>query len=318
MPHPRFCVEVGGAQEPGRERRFCVEGRELAPWHSDGADWQLNQREGERELAASETKETVYCHTAEYVKLQKPPNLRRYPNVNLVRYNGVQCVLKTFGNLDTENAMHEVNILRRLKHPNINALIDIVFAKDQIHLILEYCKHGDLLVYVQEQKLKRQNISPEIILLWMGQLLSAINHMHTLKIVHGDIKSQNVFVMDERRLCIGDMGSAQEADADGVCVLDRGTFIYSPPEITQGDQPSSTKTDMWGIGCVFFEAMTQISIPDCRNRFTSLVENNAVHSRMLKTQYPEILRRVVTLCLQVDPHKRPSAQALMDMLAGSE
>jgi hypothetical protein len=39
---------------------------------------------------------------------------------------------------------------------------------------------------------------------------------------------------------------------------------------------------------------------------------------MLKTQYPEILRRVVTLCLQVDPHKRPSAQALMDMLAGSE
>ena len=50
----------------------------------------------------------------------------------------------------------------------------------------------------------------------------------------------------------------------------------------------------------------------------ALVKNKVVRDRMLKTQYPEIQRRVVNLCLQVDPRKCPSAQVFMDMLAGSK
>jgi NIMA (never in mitosis gene a)-related kinase len=223
-----------------------------------------------------------------------------------------------FGMYDKENAKAEVYFLCKLEHPNINALVDVVIKNKRINLILEYCPHGDLHHYLQQQKSKGQIISPDIILLWMRQLLSALVYMHDEKIVHCDIKSKNVFVMDPLHLCIGDLGLAQKANADGVCELELGTFCYQPPENTQDNpEPSSFASDVWGLGCVFFEAMTLYSmfsgLDSCE-----LVRQNQVEPRLKKTQYVEKLRSVVTLCLQVDGHKRPSAQMLVDMLEGME
>jgi serine/threonine protein kinase len=276
------------------------------------------------QIDACETNEAftefVYCRTAKYTIDKNPTYMRRYRHVKFVVSNGVQRVMKTFGSSCL--AIEEADFLWQLqKHPNINHLIDIVWKPQngQIYLILDYCKHGELLEYLKQQKSKQLNISPEIIFLWMDQLLSAIKYMHELNIVHCDIKSQNVFVMDdERRLCIGDMGLAQKSDANGVCKDEIGTPDYQAPENKQDEKPCSTKSDIWGFGCVFFEAMTLYSIYDGGSKSYMLVQNNVVHTEMLKTQYPEIQRRVVNLCLQVDPRKRPSAQALMDMLACSE
>jgi len=279
-----------------------------------------------QQIDASETNEAftefVHCCTAKYTKDKKPGYMRVYGHVQIVVSNGVQRVRKSFGSGSCSLAIEEADFLWQLqKHPNINTLIDIVCNSQygEIYLILDYCKHGDLLEYFKQQKSKKLNISHELIFLWMEQLLSAIKYMHELNIVHCDIKSQNVFVMDdERGLCIGDMGLAQKANANGVCKDDVGTPIYQAPENEIDEHPCSTKSDIWGFGCVFFEAMTLYSIFDCGSKSYMLVKNNVVHDKMLKTQYPEIQGRVVNLCLQMDPLRRPSAQELMHMLACSE
>jgi serine/threonine protein kinase len=205
----------------------------------------------------SETSQAVYCHQAEFIRIETPDNMKRYPNVGIVIYNGVKCVRKRFGMHDKENAQAEVYFLRKLLHPNINALVDVVIKNKRINLILVYCPHGDLHDYLQQQKSKGQIISPDIILLWMQQLLSALVLMHEKRIVHCDIKTKNVFVMHPQHLCIGDLGLAQDANADGVCEKKFGTPYYQPPENYKDDpEPSSFASDVWGLGCVFFEAMT--------------------------------------------------------------
>ena len=124
--------------------------------------------------------------------------------------------------------------------------------------------------------------------------------------------------MDPQHLCICDLGLAQEANADGVCEFEHGTPCYQPPENYKDDQPCSFASDVWGLGCVFFEAMTLTSIHACRYRSFELVQQKLVQPKLQKTPYAENLCSVVTLCMQEHPHKRPSAQALMDMLAGGE
>ena len=264
--------------------------------------------------------EVNFCHKAKYLKLKMPLHMIPYANVNVVELNGVACVQKTYDMRDEKIALQEADFFMRLrKHPHINAFIDIVSLpyEHKILLFLEYCQYGDLSHYLR-QKSKQQHISPEIIWLWMEQLLSAIKYMHELNIVHCDVQSKNVFVMAPDRLCIGDMDCAQIADADGVCKEEIGAASYQPPENAKDDMPCSNKSDIWGVGCVFVEAMTLDIVFNCRHSSYKLVQDNVVRDRMLETQYPEILRSVVDLCLQWDPHKRPSAQALMEMLADSK
>ena len=225
---------------------------------------------------------------------------------------------KTFSKKQKYAADAEVYFLCNLKHPNINALVDVVKRDEKIHLILVHCQHGDLHYYLQQQKLKKLIISSDIILLWMRQLLSALVYMHDEKIVHCDIKSNNVFVMDPLHLCIGDLGLAQKANADGVCEDETGSSWYQPPENTKDDpEPCSFASDVWGLGCVFFEAMTLHSFESGVSSYV-FVQKNQVQPELQNTPYAENLRSVVTQCLQEDAHKRPSARALMDTLACRE
>jgi NIMA (never in mitosis gene a)-related kinase len=220
---------------------------------------------------------------------------------------------------DKKNADEEEGFLRKLLHPNINALVDVVINNKRIDLILVYCQHGDLHDYIQQQKSMRQIIIPNIIFLWMQQLLSALVYMHEKRIVHCDIKTKNVFVMNPQHLCIGDFGLAQNANVDGVCDHETGTPSYQAPENHKNDpEPCSVASDVWGLGCVFFEAMTLYSIHLNWNHSCELVQKNMVQPKLQQTSYTENLRSVVTQCLQEDPHKRPSARALMDTLACRE
>jgi serine/threonine protein kinase len=152
-----------------------------------------------------------------------------------------------------------------------------------------------------------------------------------------------VFVKDQNLVCIGDVGLVQDLNDEGVCAKIGGTPDYQAPESFGHDPeprakqakgrakkrakkrarmvdplPNSDKSDIWGLGVVFYEVMTLNFIYDGQLTSTQLVMRNFVYSRMQKVQYPEILHRIVDLCLQWVPHKRPSAQALMVMLAGSK
>jgi serine/threonine protein kinase len=88
---------------------------------------------------------------------------------------------------------------------------------------------------------------------WILQLLLAVGFMHSNKIVHRDIKPQNVFVDSDMNLKIGDFGISKLLDSTSQhCQTSAGTPSYMPPEMVDS-QDYSFKADIWSLGCVIYE-----------------------------------------------------------------
>ncbi len=88
---------------------------------------------------------------------------------------------------------------------------------------------------------------------WVLQMLLAVGFMHSNKIVHRDIKPQNVFVDFDMNLKIGDFGISKLLDSSVQnCQTSAGTPSYMAPEMVES-QDYSFKADIWSLGCVIYE-----------------------------------------------------------------
>jgi NIMA (never in mitosis gene a)-related kinase len=94
------------------------------------------------------------------------------------------------------------------------------------------------------------------ILCWFTQLCLAVQHIHTKKIIHRDIKVQNVLMMDEDNIKLGDFGIAKLLEAIGdLAHTSLGTPYYLSPEVCAG-KPYDSKSDVWMLGCLLYELCT--------------------------------------------------------------
>ena len=100
-----------------------------------------------------------------------------------------------------------MRLLQKLKHPNIVAFKDSFLDRDHyLNLIMSYCEEGD--IYSKYKNNSNNPFSEEIILGWLAQMLLAIHYLHDLKILHRDLKSQNIFIK-QGILRVGDFGIAK-------------------------------------------------------------------------------------------------------------
>mmetsp|Transcript_23004 Transcript_23004/g.50817 ORF Transcript_23004/g.50817 Transcript_23004/m.50817 type:complete len:597 (+) Transcript_23004:138-1928(+) len=156
----------------------------------------------------------------------------------------------------------EVDILRRLDHPNIIRPYEAFEDEDMVHLVLEVCNGGDLLerVTVSRQRLPEQEAA-----LLLQQMLSAVQHLHLTGVVHRDIKPEN-FLFTRREsereplppqtspLKLIDFGLSRRLGAEaGVSITQKiGTTEYMAPESFAGrmSMALADRADMWSIGVV--------------------------------------------------------------------
>lgn len=139
-----------------------------------------------------------------------------------------------------------------------------------------------------------------------------MKHIHDRKILHRDLKTQNIFLTSKGEIKIGDFGIARVLQHTYDCAQTAiGTPYYLSPEICQ-EKPYNQKSDIWSLGCIFYEMVTLKHAFDA-NSMKALV------IKILRGNYPPIpncysteLKSLIDELLQKDPHRRPSIKRFLE------
>ena len=149
-------------------------------------------------------------------------------------------------------AENEVQLLKVLFGPTIIRYYESYTDRDNIYIIMEYADGGNLSEKIKKLKDNKQNFPKDTILDWIAQITIGIMIMHSKKILHRDIKSQNMFIANNV-VKIGDFGISKElATFNDLAKTSCGTPYFMSPEVIRGEHYDK-KADMWALGCVGYE-----------------------------------------------------------------
>lgn len=153
-------------------------------------------------------------------------------------------------------SLREINTILKAQHPNIVTVREIVVGSnmDKIYIVMNYVEH-DLKSLMETMK---QPFLPGEVKTLMIQLLRGTRHLHDNWILHRDLKTSNLLLSHKGILKIGDFGLAREYGSPlkpytPVVV----TLWYRSPDLLLGAKEYSTAVDMWSVGCIFGELLTQ-------------------------------------------------------------
>uniref|UniRef100_A0A8D3D9G5 cyclin-dependent kinase n=1 Tax=Scophthalmus maximus TaxID=52904 RepID=A0A8D3D9G5_SCOMX len=153
-------------------------------------------------------------------------------------------------------SLREINTILKAQHPNIVTVREIVVGSnmDKIYIVMNYVEH-DLKSLMETMK---QPFLPGEVKTLMIQLLRGVRHLHDNWILHRDLKTSNLLLSHKGILKIGDFGLAREYGSPlkpytPIVV----TLWYRSPELLLGAKEYSTAVDMWSVGCIFGELLTQ-------------------------------------------------------------
>jgi len=156
-------------------------------------------------------------------------------------------------------AIREISLLKELEHPGIVQLLDVVHADQKLYLVFEYLDKDLKKLMDDHAKENGQAGLPEpLAMSYLKQLLEGIAYCHQHRVLHRDLKPQNLLIDAHGSIKLADFGLAR---AFGFPVRtythEVVTLWYRAPEILLGSKFYSTSVDTWSLGCIFAEMVTR-------------------------------------------------------------
>eukprot|EP00742_Colponemidia_sp_Colp-10_P007364 GILJ01007928.1.p1 GENE.GILJ01007928.1~~GILJ01007928.1.p1 ORF type:complete len:600 (-),score=61.12 GILJ01007928.1:121-1668(-) len=209
--------------------------------------------------------------------------------------------------------MREIDILSRLRHPNVIMLYGVCVTPPTVSLVMEYASQGSLfdqLILFQHElsSLKRHRY------LMDATRGLAFLHTHHPPVVHGDIKSLNLLIDEHGTLKVADFGESRfMREADKVSE-DSGFYRHTPnwtaPEVF-GVKPT-LESDVYSLGMVIYEIFTG------KQPFGDVSERHTIPGLILQGKRPTLplslaapMKELVVRCWSQDPLERPTADELL-------
>lgn len=176
---------------------------------------------------------------------------------------------------------------------------------------MECCDGGDLAKLIEEYKEKKTEIPEKEIMKFLVETMLAIDAVHAQKIIHRDIKPQNIFLSSEGDVKLGDFGvSIALQDTLDLAITALGTPYFLCPEIIRKEQYNN-KADIWMLGCTFYEMCT-LHKPFNGSNIIGLVTQICNDEPLpLSKKYSSDLNELIFSMLNKCPDLRPSASEIL-------
>ena len=144
--------------------------------------------------------------------------------------------------------MHEVGILLKLRHNSVVKLYETFETRRHIMLVMELCAGGDLLNFVR----KRKKLDEPLAKVLFKQIVEGIGYIHSKKVLHRDIKLDNILLDGKGHVKIADFGVSKSVKKGELMFEQSGTPAYIAPEIIRDKGYKGFKADLWSAGVVLF------------------------------------------------------------------
>ncbi|EFJ45748.1 NimA-related protein kinase 4 [Volvox carteri f. nagariensis] len=210
---------------------------------------------------------------------------------------------------EQEECIRETRVLSSLDSDYIIRYYDSFLEKGKLYIITEYAANGNLHDYIKKQK---SWLKEELIWKLYIQILLGLNHMHSKKILHRDIKTLNVFLDEDVNVKLGDMGVAKILSTNtNFAKTIVGTPYYLSPELCE-DKPYNEKSDVWALGVVLYECCTQRHPFDADNQ-------GALILKILRGKFPPVtgyspdISDLIKRCLTQNANRRPNTFKLLTL-----
>ncbi|VEN42549.1 unnamed protein product [Callosobruchus maculatus] len=209
---------------------------------------------------------------------------------------------------------NEVKILRKVNHPYIMSLIEEQDTKNMLYLVCEYVNGGDLFDTIAVA----QKFSEEQAALMINNLASALAYLHSMNIVHRDVKPENLLVELEgdrvRLLKLGDFGLACEVTKPLYTVC--GTPTYVAPEIL-AESGYGLKIDVWAAGVILYILLCGYppfvsQDNDQEKLFDCILSGRYDFPDEYWQDVSPLAKELIQNMLQLDPALRLSAEDVLD------
>jgi len=151
-------------------------------------------------------------------------------------------------------AIREISLLKELRHVNVVRLLEVIHSENKLHLVFEYLDQ-DLKTYMDKTT---HALEPRRVQSYLNQLLLGVAFCHAHRVLHRDLKPQNLLINSAGQIKLADFGLAR---AFGIPIRtythEVVTLWYRAPEILLGTRQYACAVDVWSIGCIFAEMITR-------------------------------------------------------------
>ena len=156
---------------------------------------------------------------------------------------------------DEEELMNEINILKKLDHPNILKINDFYSLKNEYSLMTEYCQEGELFNEIRAYAPFNEAIAGY----YMKQILTAVCYCHSMNVLHRDLKPENILIVKRAKngchpIKIIDFGTAKVFSKGKNENLLIGSSYYIAPEVLSRNY--TEKCDLWSCGVIMYILLT--------------------------------------------------------------